>query len=246
MPFTPNLNIEHLDPNSDQPEVPVNEALDALDAKITDGVTIGIGTSTPVNVSQTDQAKGSIFTLAATSPGPSGAFTVQFAAFGMGLFSVYNATGQTATLKIAGQPLTAPTLAAGQRGIFQSDGVNVVMLEVATTSGVYTPALTNVLNLDSTTAFQCQYMRVGNVVTVSGKITADPTAAGDTKVGISLPIASTFANAENCGGTAFSPGIAGQGAAIEADTANHRAQMEWIAVDVTAQAMFFSFTYEIL
>src|SRR5438552_1367658 len=37
-------------------------------------------------------------------------------------------------------------------------------------SGSYTPRLTNVANLSASTAYTCQWMRVGNTVTVSGKV----------------------------------------------------------------------------
>lgn len=113
-------------------------------------------------------------------------------------------------------------------------------------SGSYSPNLTNVSNLDASTAYECQYMRVGDVVTISGKVDVDPTVGGETKLGIDLPIASNFANAEDCGGTAFASGIAGQGAAIRADATNNRAEMIWIAADTTNQSMYFSFTYIII
>src|SRR5574341_1241568 len=103
-------------------------------------------------------------------------------------------------------------------------------------SGVYTPTLTNVANLAASTAYECQWMRVGELVTVSGKADVDPTAAASTQLGISLPIPSNFGAAEDCGGVAFSPAVANQGAAILADATNNRAQMEWIAVDLSNRA----------
>lgn len=116
-----------------------------------------------------------------------------------------------------------------------------------TTSGTYTPTLTNVANLDGSTAYQCQYIRIKNVVTVSGKVDINPTlAAMTTQLGISLPINSTFGGTEDCAGTAFSSSIAGQGAAILADTSNGKAQLTYIAGDVTNQPMYFSFTYKII
>lgn len=114
-------------------------------------------------------------------------------------------------------------------------------------SGTYTPTLTNVANLDASTAYQCQWIRVGNVVHVTGKADVDPTlTAASTQLGISLPIASNIGALEDCSGSAFASGIAGQGAAILGDAANNRAQMQWIAGDVTNQAMYFSFSYEVL
>jgi hypothetical protein len=113
-------------------------------------------------------------------------------------------------------------------------------------SGTYTPTLFNVTNLAASTAFVCQYLRVGSTVTVSGRVDVDPTAGGAAELGISLPIASNFAITANCGGTAVSPGIAGQCMAILADVVNDRAAMQWVAVDTSNQAAYFSFTYRIL
>lgn len=114
-------------------------------------------------------------------------------------------------------------------------------------AGVYTPTLTNVANLSASTAAQCQYLRVGSVVNVSGVVAVDPTIPGTaTQLGISLPIASNIGAVEDCGGTAFASGIAGQGAAILGDAANDRAEMQWISGDVTNQSMYFTFQYRII
>lgn len=114
-------------------------------------------------------------------------------------------------------------------------------------SGTYTPTLTNVANLSASTAYQCQYIRVGRVVTVSGKVDVDPTlAATSTQLGISLPIASNLGANEDCAGSAFANAIAGQGAAILGDATNNRAQMEWVSADITNQSMYFIFQYEVI
>lgn len=112
--------------------------------------------------------------------------------------------------------------------------------------GTYTPTLTNVTNLAASTAYQCQYSRNGTVVTVSGKVDIDPTIAGACALGITLPIASNLGAAEDCAGAAFASGIAGQGAAIRGDAANDRAEMAWVAADITNQPMYFTFAYEII
>lgn len=114
-------------------------------------------------------------------------------------------------------------------------------------SGTYTPTLTNVANLDASTAFACQWMRVGNVVTVSGKVNVDPTLiATTTQLGITLPLASNLAADQQCAGAAAGKGVASLVAAILGDATNDRAQMEWKSIDTTSQDMFFSFTYVIL
>jgi hypothetical protein len=115
------------------------------------------------------------------------------------------------------------------------------------TSGTYLPALTNVANLAASTAFTCQFLRVGAVVTVSGRVDVDPTAGATlTTLGISLPIASAFANAFECAGSGVSPAFAGQCAAVLGDVANGRASLQWTSADVTNQPLFFSFTYRVL
>lgn len=114
------------------------------------------------------------------------------------------------------------------------------------TSGTYTPTLTNVTNVGASTAYQCQYFQVNNVVTVTGKVDIDPTAGGLAQLGISLPVASNLGAAEDCAGVAFASGIAGQGAAILGDATNNRAEMNFIAVDTTNQPMYFSFSYEVI
>jgi hypothetical protein len=140
--------------------------------------------------------------------------------------------------------LSAETVLAGGTGISVVGAT--VSLAATYVPGTYLPTLTNTTNLDASTAYTCQYLRFGTVVVVSGKVDLDPTAAGSVVLGISLPVASNFANAEQLGGTAFCPAIAGQGAALLADTANDRATLQFIAVDTTNQPMYFTFVYQVL
>lgn len=113
-------------------------------------------------------------------------------------------------------------------------------------SGTYTPTITGAANVSATVASQCIYSRVGNTITVSGAINVTATVAGvSTAVGISLPIASDLGAGADCSGCAFSAGVQ-QGAGIEADFTNNRAQMRYIAVDTGARGMFFTFAYQII
>lgn len=123
----------------------------------------------------------------------------------------------------------------------------IPLADVATLSaGAYTPTLFNVANLSASTPFSCQYLRVGAVVTVSGRVDIDPVAGATlTTLGISLPIASALANANECAGSGVSPAIAGQCAAVLGDVANGRASLQWTSADVTNQALYFSFTYRV-
>ncbi len=114
----------------------------------------------------------------------------------------------------------------------------------AITSGTYTPTLTNTANITSSTALQCQYMRVGNVVTVSGGVTLTPTLLATlTTLGMSLPISSTLSAAQNLGGAADSAAVASASAAMFADTVNNRATMQMISVGNASETFYLSFTY---
>jgi hypothetical protein len=117
--------------------------------------------------------------------------------------------------------------------------------------GTYTPTLFNTTNIAASTAFACQWLRVGDTVTVSGQVNIDPTAAAASVLGMSLPIASNFGGTQNLGGTAT---VAGTGAAVPsissailADPTNDRAQFLWLQnADLTNRSWAFQFTYRII
>lgn len=115
--------------------------------------------------------------------------------------------------------------------------------------GTYTPTRSAEANLDANvTPQQAQYMRVGNTVTVSGRVTAvDPTApATATSYELSLPVASNLGAAEDLAGVAFCGAIAGQGAEITGSVANNTAVVSWVSGDVTSQAWSFTFSYQVI
>lgn len=116
----------------------------------------------------------------------------------------------------------------------------------ALASGTYTPTLSGVANVASSSAAVCQFMRIGDVVTVSGKITIAATALlTSTSIGISLPVASSFANDFQCGGTGAPIGVNSAGP-IYADATNDRAEFNYVSADTTSRAFHFSFTYRVV
>ena len=177
-----------------------------------------------------------------------GQLTIQNAIFGTGNTGV----GTTASTGKIGIYTPAPTCALDVTGGIATSRTAVTA--PATTdgnifSGTYTPTLTGVTNVTSSTAYVCQYMRVGNVVTVSGKIEVTPTINNtQTTIGISLPIASNFANSNELGGTSHTVAntIAGHGAAIYADATNDRAEMDYFETHGASDTFAFSFTYKII
>jgi len=112
-------------------------------------------------------------------------------------------------------------------------------------AGTYTPTLTNTTNIDSSTAFQAQYLRVGATVTVSGKVEIDTTASTtQTRLGISLPVASNFGATEDLAGLhSNSPGLGG---IVYADTANDRAVLEFTEGAAGVETYYFHFTYQVI
>lgn len=133
---------------------------------------------------------------------------------------------------IATPSLTSPTISGTSGNLY---------------SGSYTPTLDNTTNVSSSAAYAAQYVRIGDNVTVSGKVDVQPTASATaTVLGISLPIASSLANENECAGSASAAVIAGQCAAVRGNVASDRAEMAFISQTNTNQAMFFTFTYRII
>lgn len=165
-------------------------------------------------------------------------YTVKSVASSGGGSSVYNTnTAGAVTLRSI----------IGTGGVTATQNANDITLSTpALASGVYTPTLTMVNNLLAVTAFQCQYMRVGSVVTVSGKINMDVNSNGQIcRLGITLPVASDFGAEEDLGGTASSMDIQ-QNSGIKADITNNRAALEFLANSNTTRDWFFTFTYRII
>ena len=118
--------------------------------------------------------------------------------------------------------------------------------DIGMSSGTYTPTLTNVTNISASTAYACQYMRVGNVCTVSGKVDIDPTAAGAIELGMSLPIASNLAAQEQCAGTVVGVTALDDALWVEGDATNNRAAIKCTAIGVANHSNYFTFTYLII
>ena len=111
-------------------------------------------------------------------------------------------------------------------------------------SGTYTPTLTNTTNIDASTAFLSQYFRVGSVVLVSSRVEVDATAAANTVLGISLPIASNFGANRDCSGTGNrNAGGAGE---VRANTTSDIAEFSFTATTTANAAYYLIFAYLII
>jgi hypothetical protein len=117
------------------------------------------------------------------------------------------------------------------------------------TSGTYTPTLTNVTNVStSSVGATSQYIRVGNTVFVYGDMTFTQTSTGDTIIGVSLPIASNFGtNTQALGTGTLAVDSSGQSVSIISDSTNDRVQVQFSALTVgTSNAIIYSFSYQVL
>lgn len=148
--------------------------------------------------------------------------------------------------KIRGNNFTLPSADGAANAVLQTDGSGVLSFGSIVDSGTYTPTLTNVANVTSSAAFVCQWMRVGSVVTVSGKVDIELSApATPTELGVTLPIASNFASEEQCGGTSLSEANA-TSIRILADSVNNRASFQANGGTATNDSYSFIFTYSII
>jgi len=119
-------------------------------------------------------------------------------------------------------------------------GLTITGTTLSGESGVYTPTFTNVANVASFgTVSDATYCRTGNAVTISGRVSIDPTAASvNTQFRMSLPIASNFTLFTDVGGTCNAKDSASIAIAICADTVNDQANFQYINTAETAAREF--------
>lgn len=113
--------------------------------------------------------------------------------------------------------------------------------------GTYTPTLTNVTGITASTAYVCQYVRLGRMAVVSGQVDIGASASGaNMRLGFSLPIASDFSAEEQCGGVASASAIDLGVCSIIADASNNRAEFKGTPPSAANEAYSFIFMYRIL
>lgn len=113
-------------------------------------------------------------------------------------------------------------------------------------SGTYTPILTLGANAAAATVDSpFTYLRVGNAVTVSGRVVVTAAAAGVVTVEMDPPIASNFTAAGQCGGGGAANYSPYAPILISPDTVDKRVRAQCSAATTAATQMFFSFLYNI-
>lgn len=115
-------------------------------------------------------------------------------------------------------------------------------------STTWTPTLTNTTNVASSTAVLCRHSKQGRFHRGFGRLSVTPSAdAGTlTVVGISLPVASNFADTKDLVGSASIHQLSATGnvpMSLIADTANDRMLLSWYAQSTSAHTIHFTFEY---
>jgi hypothetical protein len=115
-------------------------------------------------------------------------------------------------------------------------------------SSTWTPSLTNGTNAASSTAVECLFTRVGNQVTFAGQVGITPTlAATETRITMSLPVASDFTVARDAGGTFWSSTSATQmqGGVILGEATADALAFRMTPATNTASTYYFSGSYRV-
>lgn len=115
--------------------------------------------------------------------------------------------------------------------------------------GVYTPTLTGVLNVTSTTSHPATWIQVGKSVTVSGQFEVTPTTnSAETKIGFSLPISSNFSTQYQAGGVAstYGTGVTEHSGGFYSDATNDRVELDYFETHGGVNSFSYQFTYQII
>lgn len=169
------------------------------------------------------------------------------------IFAAYRDSPVSASLMsfgvTRGGGITAGNPTGGAKGEGTINATGIYENGVQHTSGTYTPTLTAVTNVASATGGTGMYIRIGNVVSVTGSLTLDPTAGSTaTIIGVSLPIASNFTLASDLFGMPSGFHIDWASATttvgVLADPTSDRAEIRFQNVAThTSQPFYFHFQY---
>lgn len=142
---------------------------------------------------------------------------------------------------------------------FAGDGSNIIVTPTHTVNSssyiisapnlydtAYTPTLTNTTNITSSTPEAIHAMRVGNSVTVYGRLQLTATTTGlNTVLTISLPFATSMGAPADAGGSAVSQTTGEPPIGISTSTSATTCFFKWSAVSTINQIITFSFTYHV-
>ena len=200
----------------------------------------------PTSIDDLSTTAGSNSPSGADSPGDGDNYIRAHGAFIATLRDKLDGTSDSGIIKNA-------TFSGTMAGAASWSGLQTFAAGIETTApngkvygSTYTPTFTEVANI--TTLLDLNdftYVRLGNVVSVSGKITVLPFAAALTRVGISLPVASALTSSVQLHGVCAyaSTGMVGD---VVGDATNDRAELRFTATGAVAEALSFNFSYVVI
>jgi hypothetical protein len=114
-------------------------------------------------------------------------------------------------------------------------------------SGTYTPTGFAGLNVSVVTPQTAQYIRIGNIVTVSGTVGAVPTLANtSSKFTLSLPFSSNLAFSQQAAGSGATLASDPKACHVYGDTSLDRVQFSFSPATASAQSIAYTYTYQVL
>lgn len=139
---------------------------------------------------------------------------------------------------------TTVAVPSGYIGWVFSTGSNVVYAQTHTTSGTNTPGIVTQSDV-AIVAEEEQYMRVGNTVTVSGRLSANVAALGSVAYArLTVPVNSAFAASRQAGGTGITHSVNNQ-FRIDAYSAN-TIQLWFYAATTGNHVYSYTYTYRVV
>jgi len=119
-------------------------------------------------------------------------------------------------------------------------------LPVIYDSNIYAPTVVLTTNLASASVGFAIWLRIGNHVMVTGRLTADATATGACECQIPLPVASNFTSALHVLGLFATDNVAHDVGRIEGDTVTKRARFLFTVTQANQVNYGFHFSYLIV
>jgi len=179
----------------------------------------------------------------------SGANTRGFIGNGAGISSLgetsFGVRSEADLILMSGGNNVRLTIASTGAATFSSTlGINGVSDSVK--GGTYTPTASNTGNLTSVAPQVCQFIRVGNIVNVSGVINIQPTIAGGVFFDISLPVfGGNFTNFTQTGGNGVT-NVIYDSYTINSSAGSTRVSFNGNSTYPAAHSLYFTFQYIIL
>ena len=230
--------------------------------RITQAGNVGIGTTSPNKQLEISYTSGvnNIAVMRLNSSGGGQNSSIEYSQGGTVQWEVGSGMALTSDYEIRDRVNSINRLSIKQNGnvLIGTTTDNGAKLQVNgnltannVTSGTYIPTLSASNNVTSSSVSTCQYMRVGNVVTVSGRISITATSAlTATSIRISLPITgNAFTSQDQAGGTGyFQNGSASATCKFYASNATLFTvdMLYYTGATTPLSDFYFSFTYQIL